>query len=155
MLNNVRVRKPFHEAITDVIRVALDKELEVIGYLLTTAIIPRGHEEIVTALKKRCAELCWDPNTIAYLEESILSHKREQEEAKKDGGDAIKVKVSLKGQTYEGNLDPEESFVAVLMAVQRQGNNKIVEALGYLAEIGDQHHMDSEHAISRKNRLGF
>jgi len=155
-LNNVRVRKPFHESIIDTINEARSNtEMEAIGMLLTTTIIPKGHEAIIAAWTKRCREMSWSTGNISYIEESLMSHKRELEIAMGDGSDSIKIKISLKGQTYEGNLDPEESFVATLMTVQRQGNNKVVDALGYLAELGDNHHMDKRYEISRKNRLGF
>ena len=154
-VNAVGTRKPFHEVICDVIAVASGLEMNVIGYLLINTIIPKGHDQIVSALRKRAAEMLWVKESILLIEDSILSQKRELEAAKQENNDSIRVKISLKGQIYEGNLDPEESFVATLMTVQRQGNNKVVEALGYLAELGDNHHMDPQYEIMRKNRLGF
>ncbi len=155
-LNNVRTRKPFHEAVIDMINAAASNtEMECLGMLLTTTVIPKGHGEIIAAWTKRCKEMSWSIGNISYIEESLLAHKSELEATNETGGDGIKIKISLKGQTYEGALDLEESFVATLYAVQREGNNKVVEALGYLAEIGDNHYMDTLHEISRKNRLGL
>jgi hypothetical protein len=73
-------RKPFHEAIVEMLQQASNAELETLGALLLRTIIPEGHhDEIVAAWKTRCAEMSWLPENSEYLADALLRHKQDVE----------------------------------------------------------------------------
>jgi hypothetical protein len=79
-------RKPFHEAVVEMLKQASDTDLEALGSLLLRTVIPKGHDEIVGAWNARCAELCWSPESAQFVAKDILRHKRDikaKAEAKK------------------------------------------------------------------------
>ena len=83
MSSTVVTRKPFHEVVVEMIPQLSSAELEALGTLLMRSVIPKDHDKIVEAWKKRCTEMCWKPESIAYVADDILAHKAELEGAKK------------------------------------------------------------------------
>ncbi len=51
-------KRPFHESVVDAISVASSAELESLATLIKATKIPKGHDEIVDAWKKRAEEMC-------------------------------------------------------------------------------------------------
>lgn len=93
-------RKPFHQVVGDLICRANWDQMRILERLLTTAIIPGGHEEITSDWIKRCKELKFPSE---YLAEGILRHKQEMEKAVvKASEDLIQgVEDSVANSLYE------------------------------------------------------
>lgn len=72
-------RKPFHEAVVEMIQLSSTAELEAIGSLLMRCVIPKDHDRIAEAWIKRCTEMCWNPTNIAFVADGILDHKADLE----------------------------------------------------------------------------
>lgn len=83
MSNTIVTRKPFHEVVVEMIPQVGNEELGVLGSLLVRTTIPKDHEKILAAWNKRCTDLGWEPESIAYVADDILLHKTEIEDAQK------------------------------------------------------------------------
>ncbi len=70
-------RKPFHEAIVEMLKQASEAELETLGNLLIRTKIPKGHDEIIAAWKTRCAEMLWPPVVVEYVAADLLRYKQD------------------------------------------------------------------------------
>ena len=75
MSNTIVTRKPFHEVVVELIPQLSSDELAVIGSLLIRSTIPKDHDKIVEAWNKRCTEMCWVTENIAYVADDVLAHK--------------------------------------------------------------------------------
>ncbi len=85
-------RKPFHKAIVDQIHLvaSFDGRLELIGLILNGTIIPDGHDEIIEAWRKRCANTFPPPPEHEKVVEGLLAHKQEMALQKaKNGGKEV------------------------------------------------------------------
>jgi hypothetical protein len=83
MDSTIFARKPFHEIIVEMMPQLSSAELETVGKLFILCVIPKNHEKIVDAWKKRCTEIGWSPDNIAYVADDIMAHKADLEGEKK------------------------------------------------------------------------
>lgn len=67
---------------------------------------------------------------------------------------SVVVRITINGRVYEGTLDPEEAFMAVVYGAAREGKVDPVKALGFLAEIGYLQYTDPQHAAYRLQKIG-
>jgi hypothetical protein len=73
-------RKPFHEAIVEMLKWAMAHDLETLGKLLIMTKIPKGHDEILAAWNAKCQELRLQPESFDYIvAEDILQQKKDLE----------------------------------------------------------------------------
>jgi hypothetical protein len=72
-------RKPFHESVVELIEKSSSNDLQLMGILLTRTYIPSGHDEIIAAWTKRCAEMCWPRTNAQQIADNVRRHKESVE----------------------------------------------------------------------------
>jgi hypothetical protein len=92
-------RKPFHEAIVEMLKQASSAELETLGHLLMITKIPKGHSEIIAAWSVRCSEMGWSGSSIDRLVIDLTRHKWdiEAQAGGKTEGTSITQAIGEKG----------------------------------------------------------
>jgi hypothetical protein len=85
-------RKPFHEAIVDILEEASADDLATLGKLIVRTKIPKGHDEILTAWNTRLIEVLYgeEGTEYRYVATDILEQKKELE-AEKDAKPAENI----------------------------------------------------------------
>jgi hypothetical protein len=67
--------RPFHETIVDEIKLASNHEIPQLIRIITSTIIPKNHDKIISAWKKRVYEVNWD---CSGKDDNVVLHLRQQ-----------------------------------------------------------------------------
>lgn len=73
--------RPFHETIIPVIQCASSRELEFLAPLIKATKIPKDHYAIVTAWRRRIAEMGWGDQDLGVCDSLLLQKKQVETEA--------------------------------------------------------------------------
>ncbi len=75
-----RPRRPLHEVLPDLIRLASSDDLLCYGGLIVLTEIPKNHDQIAAAWKKRCADMGWGENAAQHVMDDLAAQKRAAED---------------------------------------------------------------------------
>jgi len=76
------VKRPFHETIIDAIHSASSNDLRCLATLIKATGVPKNHDEIIVAWKRRREEVGWD-NEEFGVSADLLEQKQEAAEKEK------------------------------------------------------------------------